>query len=157
MALNRLPRESSEEADAFLDEAIAPVASIWMVGSPEEWGDGGCERIRVTADSVRAPPHATFLEETLARLGRGRTPVALAELCSDLLVRLLSNPSALGPESDPSAIRRIILAHVSLAAIERAPSFTMSSGDLLVLYTDGIVEHSRGTQMYGFERLKEII
>lgn len=35
--------------------------------------------------------------------------------------------------------------------------FALGHGDLLFLYTDGIVEHVRGTEMFGFERLAEVL
>jgi serine phosphatase RsbU (regulator of sigma subunit) len=36
-------------------------------------------------------------------------------------------------------------------------SFSLEPGDLLVLYTDGIVEHAANGQMYGFERLARTV
>ncbi|MSP63916.1 MAG: hypothetical protein EXR72_26950 [Myxococcales bacterium] len=35
--------------------------------------------------------------------------------------------------------------------------FTLAPGDLLVLYTDGIVEHAAGGEMFGYDRLKGLI
>lgn len=36
-------------------------------------------------------------------------------------------------------------------------NFQLEQGDLLVLYTDGIIERFAGKKMYGFERLKDVI
>ncbi|HET6611575.1 MAG TPA: PP2C family protein-serine/threonine phosphatase, partial [Kofleriaceae bacterium] len=39
----------------------------------------------------------------------------------------------------------------------REVEFTLRTGDLLVLYTDGIIEHFSEGQMFGFDRLKSAI
>ena len=36
-------------------------------------------------------------------------------------------------------------------------TFQLSPGDLLVLYTDGVIERFAGKQMFGFDRLKDVI
>src|SRR5690606_22825269 len=49
-----------------------------------------------------------------------------------------------------------LLDAVDVAAVPEA-SFSLEDGDALGLYTDGIVEHSNGEEMYGYDRLKEAV
>ena len=49
-----------------------------------------------------------------------------------------------------------VLEDLSAAVLPEA-RFQLDTGDVMVLYTDGIVEHMAGDEMFGFERLKELI